>query len=783
MTKARFAGVFGAVAVMLAIINPIVASASTVKSKSESPAGDGRVLIISLPGITWSDLTSHDAPTLRKILNQGAVGGLTTRTIARATALTEGYLTIGAGTKAVGSRITPILLASKGAGMEVSEKFGIGRAGDVYRQRTGRTATEPIVYLDIGAANAAQAGNTYDAQIGALGDALKNAGYKAAVIGNGDQTPTGVAVPQYERSLVTALMDHQGQLTSGEVGSNLLETNARAPFGLQLNIRAAVDAFTVAWQPRSVVLVEGSDLARVNAYSSVISPEQNLAITRQALRNTDAMIAQMLNKVDLKRDTIIVLSPSSPSTTVPLGVAGLVGNGIKPGLLKSATTRRAGFVQLVDIAPTVLDQLGIKIPDAMNGKPFTVAHTDMGASARREFLIDSDLASQFRDSMITPVAIVFMILLGLLIVGAIIFLNRPNSGRLREALRFGSLFTLGFITAIYLTRLLPFHQTTKLWYWVFAVIVSAAIGAISMVAGQRHKNDDMLITLGLIILVIGIDIITGGNLQFNNAFGYSPTVGARFAGIGNIGFSAISAATILFVGFFVNRFDDGKKKLSRAVIIAWLILLGVLIIDVAPMFGSDVGGIIAMVPAFGLTAILLLGGRIHFQLRTVSIAAAATIGAVAVMTAIDLSQPTGERTHLGQLVERIQNKGLGSFADVVMRKLDKNLSTFTGSAWVWMLPLVLGFLAYLAIAARPQLRAIAARTPELRASFIGFTVLAILGYGFNDSGVIVPGMMLGVLGAAIIAQLTLTSPASTPISMPIPESNPASNPESELARR
>lgn len=765
MTKRRLAAVAGAF--LLLIVTAQGAGANT----PDKPKPNGRVLIISLPEITWSDLTQRDAPTIRGILDQGAVGGLTTRTITRATALTEGYLTVGAGTKAIGTGPTPILLTSKDAGLEVGEKFGTGTAADAYEQRTGQSARQPIVYLGISAAIAAQQEETYDAKIGALGDALKRAGYNSAAIGNADRTPSKSSVPEYERSLVTALMDSHGQLGGGKIGSELIEINVKAPFGLQINIDAAVSAFDNAWKPRSVVLVEGSDLVRVDAFRNVVSPKQILAITRTALRRTDAMVKKMMTKVNLERDTVIIFSPSPPSTTIPLGVAGMAGPGVDAGLLRSATTRRDGFVQLVDIAPTVLTQLGIKVPETMNGKPFTVAQTDMDANARRDFLIDSDQASQFRDSMIAPVATVFIIMIALLVVGAIISLNRPNRNQLRNLLHFGSLFTLGFISAVYLARLFSFHQTSKFFYWLFVVAVAAIIGTISLAFYRRRANDDMLIALGLIVVIIGIDIITGGNLQFNNAFGYSPTVGARFSGIGNIGFSAISASTVIFVGFLVNRLGN-ERKFSRGVIIAWVILAAVLIIDIAPMFGGDVGGIIAMVPAFGLTAILLLGGRVQLRMRTVVIGALATIGALTIMAAIDLAQPKGERTHLGQLVERVQNEGLGSFSDVVLRKLNKNIATFTGSVWVWMLPIVLGFLIYLALQARPQLRAITARTPELRASFIGFAVLAILGYGFNDSGVIVPGMMLGILGAVIIAQLALTDSSGGLEETLNPESEP-----------
>ena len=44
-------------------------------------------------------------------------------------------------------------------------------------------------------------------------------------------------------------------------------------------------------------------------------------------------------------------------------------------------------------------------------------------------------------------------------------------------------------------------------------------------------------------------------------------------------------------------------------------LLGVaIVVDGAPFFGSDVGGVLSMVPAYAVTATLLLGWRIRWKL-------------------------------------------------------------------------------------------------------------------------------------------------------------------------
>ena len=83
---------------------------------------------------------------------------------------------------------------------------------------------------------------------------------------------------------------------------------------------------------------------------------------REALRSTDAIVARLLESVDPSRDSVLVVAPYHSEAAVHLTVAGMRGPGIEPGLLRSGSTRRAGLVTLVDIAPTILDLAGVERP-------------------------------------------------------------------------------------------------------------------------------------------------------------------------------------------------------------------------------------------------------------------------------------------------------------------------------------------------------------------------------------------------------------------------------------
>jgi hypothetical protein len=299
---------------------------------------------------------------------------------------------------------------------------------------------------------------------------------------------------------------------------------------------------------------------------------------------------------------------------------------------------------------------------------------------------------------------------------------------------------------VYLARLFPFHDIGVGAYWAFLVLASIVLGVVYRIAGRLTGGgalDGAMIGLGVIVLVLVVDVVAGNPLQFNSALGFSPSVAGRFIGFGNAGYAALAAAALLLAGLLAHRVG-GRRG-------AWW-AVGVLVVavlaDGAPFWGADVGGVLSMVPAYGLTAVLLFG--LHVRLRTVVAFVAAAIVALAAATVIDLQKESGRRRHLGRLIEQIQDEGFSAFTDVVQRKIEQNLSSFRTSSFRYLLVVGLAFVAYLLWWPPRHLLLLFSRIPELRATLIGFGVLALLGYAVNDAGVVVPALMLGVLVCTVV---------------------------------
>ena len=165
----------------------------------------------------------------------------------------------------------------------------------------------------------------------------------------------------------------------------------------------------------------------------------------------------------------------------------------------------------------------------------------------------------------------------------------------------------------------------------------------------------------------------------------------------------------------------------------------VVVIDGAPQLGSDVGGVLALVPAFAVAALVLTGRRIRW--RTAVVVGAATIAVLAVFASIDLSRPAASRSHLGRFAQQVLD---GGALMILQRKLGANLSVLTSTLWTVVIPVALLFLAYLHWRPSPGLRLVQERHPGFRAFGLSGLVLGVLAWGLNDSGVAIPAMMLTV---------------------------------------
>jgi hypothetical protein len=680
-------------------------------------------VVFTLPGITWSDVARYRPPTLLELASAGAKGAVSVRTNSARTSYASGFATIGGGARVDGGRTTGALQATEsGAAVDA------GRDGKL---ELGVTAGGVEELRELAS------GQGYGARPGALADALAEHNGVAA-IGNADTGRPPPAPVGGGRWALYAAMRSNGVVDYSATGPELLDLDATAPYGVRSDNIAVEGAIDQALEACAVTIVDPGDLERVDQAAlsnpSVLGDERS-----QALASADALLGYVESHLD-PDDLLIVVSPTSPwwADRAHLGVAVARGPGFEPGsTLVSASTRRTPFVTLPDIAPTILDFLDVTQPAAMNGRPWETRAEDVTIAS----LVEEDEEASFVDSIQGPMSTGFVIFQVLVYGIAIALLasrrGRGSLGRVVGLLEAAALSVVAFPVSTYLAGIVDGHAFGTPWY-VATICAFAVVIALVATLTIRHPLDRLMAVGALTVLVIAGDLILGGRLQIETVFGYSPIVAGRFAGIGNISFAVLAASALLTATLLVHR-SSSRWALAGA----GLLFAAVVIVDGAPQLGSDVGGVVALVPGLGITLVLLSGRRPSWKIVLASIGVAFVC--LGVFLALDLSRPAEDQTHLARLFEDVRARGVGALGETVRRKASANLRVFKTSIWTLFVPPALAVLGWLLLRPRNRWRELATTYPKPRAGLVGGLLLAILAFAVNDSGIVIPAVILSFL--------------------------------------
>ncbi|MGI8708593.1 MAG: hypothetical protein ACR2LG_10395 [Actinomycetota bacterium] len=691
----------------------------------------GRVVVVTLPGVTWTDIEERQPPAILEAAAAGATGSMSVRTIVSRTTYASGFGTMGAG-------------ARVDAGDLVGASDRLTSEKDLTSERV--PGVEVLKEL------AEAAG--YGAQPGALGEASEGT---VAAIGNGDlgrppATPLGPG-----RWVLLAAMDRDGQVDDAAVGPNLLEQDPDSVWGVRTNMSVLGDAVDAALsRPCSATFIDQGDLVRAEQGALAEGRERGPEWD-EALAAADATIALASEQLDPQRDLLLIVSPTSPATEddTHLGVAIAVGDAFPAGsTMESASTRRRGIVTLPDVAPTVLAHLGRDRPTSMTGRPWIAvepAQDDLVGAA-----IDLDREAVLIEDLQPPVSKLFVAaqVLVYLLIGFLLFRRERDENalvgsRLWHWLSLAALAVVAFPVCTYLAGAIDAHDLGGPAY--VAIMLGIDVVLVALTVRLLDSSMDRLLALtALTTLVLYADLVSGARLQLNTVFGYSPIIAGRFAGAGNIVFAVLGAATLLTGVLIIHRWPRSRYAYYGVA----LLYLMTVVVDGAPQFGSDVGGVIALVPAFAITFLLLIGRRPTWKILVGGLVAGLLM--LGIFLAVDLARPPEQQTHLARLAQDIGDRGGGILYDTLERKARANLRVFRTSIWTFFVPPAVAVMVWLLRRPRGRWQRLAEVYPRLRAGLLGGLVLAILGFAVNDSGIVIPAMVLSFLvPMALITHLSL----------------------------
>ncbi len=672
-----------------------------------APGVGGRVLVVSIPDLTWSDVSIDDTPAIGSIIASGASALLSTRTADDVDGPAAAYLTLGAGR----------------------------RAGAAPGPLTGAAEQLPVGVLVPGFEAQVERNDElrYGARAGALGDALAAAGVDVAVVGDAGATSGGPA----DRSVALGTADSGGRTPLGRV-DGLLRADPRAPGGAWLDRGAVLAAAASALSAGGVVLVEASDLQR--AVDSAATGEGEPGVVADGLARTDALVAELVALIDPARDTVLLLSPTSPRGDRMPAVFSWRSPGVVPGTAVSASTRRDGHVALTDIASTVLVAAGVTVPDGVADTPVTAAADDRAAAERIDDLSSRAQRAVDRDATVGPVAVAALLLAVVCGLSGIWCVRRNRT--MGTPARLACLATMSVPAAAFTVGAGPGVGVGVPVVLLWVGSVATAVGLAAEGVGRRlGPGWAPTVPAASTVLLLVADVVTGARLQLDTPLGYSATVAGRFAGLGNqaSAYLLVSALVVVAAGWVVLAARGWSRRALLTA--ASVVSVVVVVVTAAPWWGADVGGVLTALPAL-VVVVALSAQRGRLRWRVVAGAAAALVGAMALLLLVgvwDRARPAAEQTHLGRFVEDLVT---GGAPEVLGRKLSAAWEVTASTPWSLAAPVLLLALGSLAWVPGRGRWAVAERHPELSA-FGGAVALAgFVGWAVNDSGVAVPAAML-----------------------------------------
>jgi hypothetical protein len=534
---------------------------------------------------------------------------------------------------------------------------------------------------------------------------------------------------------------------------------------------AKIGSLGAALQAHHVTTVAVTELARpmlANRQGNVDVVAPNLAtalktggvialLDRRLYSVTPPLRAAADAAIDAKISTV---EKSLPSDTV-LMVAGVSGQAIGraqlqvfiahgPGWahteLRSSAAGRSPFVQLIDLAPTILATQGISAPASMVGRPMQQHGSVPSISS---FVDDNRHAQEQRTLgqrvfMTLGIAAIVMIVLAATPLAATRVLGRWLARLVAPAPAF-----------VFIANAFPWWRWGQPSYAALVLTGCIVLAAATTLAARRSVTAAMLVVPIFTVVALATDQLTGANLQLSAPLGDSPLIAGRFAGMGNLDFAVFATSSLIVAGVVAGRLARKQALLSAAAIMAFAV-----VIDGAPQLGNDIGGVLALLPAS--IVVVAMVAQVRLSRRRVIAVVLTTVFVAAAIAVADYSRPANEQTDVGRFVGQVLHGGAST---EVRRKADAALASIGLTIGTF----VVGFVIAAAIVARGRIRRALATSRGVAAAAVAATVLAFLGTSLNDSGITVAAMAAIVAVSAIYGSGFARSPKSR---MQVQDSDP-----------
>ena len=361
-------------------------------------------------------------------------------------------------------------------------------------------------------------------------------------------------------------------------------------------------------------------------------------------------LAELRQIVDSRDPGQLVIAMQSPpeAAILPLLPIAAAGLGETPGGLTSDTTNLPNLVAGIDIAPTVLDHLGLDIPDEMKGQ---VMRSD-GERRPEELTPFRDRLDELgprRNPALLLVAAGWLALL--LAAGAIVGIERSRL----PVRRIGGLAILWIPTVILVPAALG-NPSRELEYSII-VLGSLGLGWLSDRLMPWPKAPLIPAVIGLSVFTV--DLALGSHLITRSILGPNPGFGSRFYGVGNELKSGLMV--LLLAGIAAALTNQPKSRRNALIVLACGLVLGAIL--GSGRLGAGVGAAFIVAGASAVAAMMMLPGRMDAK-RIAILVLSPAIG-LALLAALD-ALTAGGQGHLSNSVLTLDS--VSGFVETVERR-------------------------------------------------------------------------------------------------------------------
>lgn len=346
---------------------------------------------------------------------------------------------------------------------------------------------------------------------------------------------------------------------------------------------------------------------------------------------------------------LVIATQTPPEAAIlpllPIGVTGLDG---PPSELTSNTTNLPGLVAGIDIAPTVLEHLGLDVPDEMKGQAMRT-EGDRDPAALTPFRDRLDELGPRRNPALAMFGLAWLALF--LATGAVAGLSRARL----PVRRIGGLAILWIPTVILIPAALgnPSRETE----YLIIALGSLLLGWLTDRLMPWPRAPLLPAIIGL--AAITIDLALGSHLITRSILGPNPGYGSRFYGVGNELKSGLMV--LLLAGIAAALTGQPKSRRNAAIVLGCGLVLGAVL--GSGRLGAGVGAAFIVAGASAVAAMMMLPGRMSGG-RIVILVLSPVIG-LALLAALD-ALTAGGQGHLSNSVFSLGS--LDAFIETVERR-------------------------------------------------------------------------------------------------------------------